>query len=707
MSDTLSRIYSEVRSEYVRGQGARDGSIARRAVRKPLERVNKTFESNLLDSWMTEGADDDENTSHVDIDNSGHHVVASLVSTTYDSGFASETCELTCNTMVTRLLPDAFQPHPRYEACAPSDHNLGYRAGDGNHPLATAAPFLPYADTADVPPVGVKSVPFCAKAFLKEYEDVVDWKELRNPDHEAIRYEFVRRACSQRDFPLNSVDKFLREHNQTSGRDTIIRFAQRDRPSWMDKYTQQDGKLLNEVLRVAEIPEEQIRNGAQSMCHLCKTFHCLRHTDKYYTCKEPGCGSYILCDKHRHKHVKETDFAAQNVAKLTADDIRVRSMDQPPSPFECGPTCFMVMTVEDQESARRQLQDHPWTKDECNEVLFALQSQGPDSSPCDIGRLIGQPCVEIWLLRAKFIEDGELSFDPHTSEERVLPITEHDELAWSDDSKGVRLNATPRPCHHAGPCRESEDCVCHRANFHCLPSCRCESDCDMRWKGCDCGQRGVSCRDSDLCPCTTGSRECEVDTCIGCGPSSNTCKNMVLQFNKRPRLEVKTGKHGLGTFAMEHIRKKQFIGEYITEVNIAEHDLVKSFHRNHVGLNYSYDTVFRPHEDEEKNKKKKKKKGGDPSDDEDPDESAFYTYDAARVGSVMRYMNDSHPRRRLINVEVKYLFSRGEIHIAMFAKDNIKVGKELFLEYGKAYWKKHPVGNNEDANAWEEDDGDE
>ncbi|VDB87783.1 unnamed protein product [Peniophora sp. CBMAI 1063] len=638
--------------------------------------------------------------------------MATLRYTNFKHGEPAEPVELTCTTAKLTNLVDVFPQHPRYEACAPSDHNLGYREGDGNHPLTIAAPYLPYADTVDYPPVGYEPAAFKARDYLKAFENQVDWRTLRGPDVDVVAYKFIERARSQHGLSLDSIDEFLLDYDQESARKVLSKYAQRDPPSWAHIGGQQDDQLLDHTPRRSPQSDEHLDEGTKKLCLICKTFYCLRHTDEYYNCKEPKCKSYILgCGRPHHRHITQRQYLPQSIAKRTENEIRAASLNQAPSDFSCAAPCFMTMTRDDQNVTRKRLQDEPWSEEEREGLLTTLQNYGPDESPCTIGRLIGQPCIDIWLLRCDLIEEGKLSFTPAAGDRESMdrtgiPVYDSDEPCWNDDSKGVRLNAVPRPCNHVGPCQESDDCVCRRAGFHCSSLCRCESDCCMRWKGCGCAQHGSPCHapgnNNFHCPCAEGGRECEVGTCIGCKPSVN-CKNMVIQFAKRPRLEVKMGKYGLGTFALEHIKKGRFIGEYTTEVNILEHDAHKVHARKHVELNYSYDTTFGTAENPKSQRRKGRNKAtSSASTSTQPLELPFYTYDAARIGSVMRYINDSYPRKKH-NVEARYLFAQGEQHIAIFAKDAIKVGQELFLDYGRPYWH-HKDDEIADADADVEDE---
>jgi len=61
-------------------------------------------------------------------------------------------------------------------------------------------------------------------------------------------------------------------------------------------------------------------------------------------------------------------------------------------------------------------------------------------------------------------------------------------------------------------------------------------------------------------------------------------------------------------------------------------------------------------------------------------ENTNFNIDAARIGSLMKLINNSF--HDMINCTVRYTRVRGEIRIALYAKRQIKNGEELFFDYG-------------------------
>jgi len=132
------------------------------------------------------------------------------------------------------------------------------------------------------------------------------------------------------------------------------------------------------------------------------------------------------------------------------------------------------------------------------------------------------------------------------------------------------------------------------------------------------------------------------------------CGNQALQQQIQVPLEVKTGSHGLGTFALRTIPKLTFIGEYTAEVlsNKAGYPILELY--NHRGLNYGFDL------------------------------NADLTLDAAFAGNETRCIND--PRGPNSNVEAKTMWVNAEHRIGFYSTKKIQRGQELLLDYGEKYW---------------------
>ena len=62
---------------------------------------------------------------------------------------------------------------------------------------------------------------------------------------------------------------------------------------------------------------------------------------------------------------------------------------------------------------------------------------------------------------------------------------------------------------------------------------------------------------------------------------------------------------------------------------------------------------------------------------------ANYVLDAEKAGNEMRFVNHSQTP----NLDFKYVFSQGQWHIIFVANRDVKVGEQLFINYGSSYWK--------------------
>lgn len=282
-----------------------------------------------------------------------------------------------------------------------------------------------------------------------------------------------------------------------------------------------------------------------------------------------------------------------------------------------------------------------------------LDVADPDAIPCHLALLVLKPCHEVFIQRSLVISDVVSCED---SDEEI------DVSDFEDSFMGLRKRPHPGPCSHAGPCRRPAVCTCRAANYHCLPQCNCGPACERQWKGCSC-KPGKNCEKGSDCTCSQNRRECIIGLCSCCEevvPGQINCDNVHLQISRAAHLEIKKGIYGLGAFATENIVKGRFIGEYVGEINISEWEDHKIFIRKHIGLNYSFGF----------------------NDDDDLPDFSYIELDSARVGNETRYINHAENA----NTIAKYIFSRGDMRIGIFASDRIEKGKELYLDYGTAYF---------------------
>jgi len=120
------------------------------------------------------------------------------------------------------------------------------------------------------------------------------------------------------------------------------------------------------------------------------------------------------------------------------------------------------------------------------------------------------------------------------------------------------------------------------------------------------------------------------------------------------KLEIKRGAYGLGAFAVESIRKDQFIGEYIGEL-LSTKDDGRDIMRKHLGLNYSFGL------------------------------NSEYHIDSARVGNETRFIN--HGEGDKANATAIKKLVLGDLRIAFYSLRFIRANEEILFDYGKEYWK--------------------
>jgi hypothetical protein len=138
------------------------------------------------------------------------------------------------------------------------------------------------------------------------------------------------------------------------------------------------------------------------------------------------------------------------------------------------------------------------------------------------------------------------------------------------------------PCSHDGSCVEAK-CRCFRENVTCEKTCKCPSECNRRFPGCQCasieGKR--ICATATGCLCIKFKRECDADLCGTCGATEildpvnryneellqDQCSNVGIQRRvPKKTLLGKSEVHGFGLYAGQDMRKDDVIGEYTGEI---------------------------------------------------------------------------------------------------------------------------------------------
>uniref|UniRef100_K3WTU8 Uncharacterized protein n=1 Tax=Globisporangium ultimum (strain ATCC 200006 / CBS 805.95 / DAOM BR144) TaxID=431595 RepID=K3WTU8_GLOUD len=220
-----------------------------------------------------------------------------------------------------------------------------------------------------------------------------------------------------------------------------------------------------------------------------------------------------------------------------------------------------------------------------------------------------------------------------------------------------------QPCNHEGVC---DGCECMKRNHRCDKACACSRDCPNRFQGCKCSMG--NCR-TKSCPCYSAGRECDPDYCFSCGVSDaavmgseenperrlcydiGICCNSNLLRSAQRKIGVSfSTTHGWGAFALERIRRGEFLYEY-TGALISDDEAER---RGNIYDVMAISFLFDVNTDE--------------------------VVDATRKGNKSKFAN--HKATVSANCEAKILLVNGEHRIALYARDDIEIGEELFFDYG-------------------------
>ncbi|KAI9660389.1 MAG: hypothetical protein M1821_009739 [Bathelium mastoideum] len=273
----------------------------------------------------------------------------------------------------------------------------------------------------------------------------------------------------------------------------------------------------------------------------------------------------------------------------------------------------------------------------------------------------------------------------------------HDNLLEADDS-AARLMAPRRgyqywiqksnthlihdrepfyPCSHEGSCEE-EQCRCFRNKITCEKSCACSPNCERRFRGCQCIQKGKVCFQNPHCDCYRLNRECDPDLCGTCGAvevldpvnrynkdvARGKCANVHIQRNlPKKTLLGHSEVQGFGLYMGEPVKAHEYIGEYKGEViTKGEADRRGAIYA-HLATNYLFSL----------------NKGQE--------------VDSTKAGNKMRFINNSE-QEETMNCYAQTMLCNSVTRIGMYARRDIAVGEELFFNYGypktitKHFWEK-------------------
>ncbi|CAH0475491.1 unnamed protein product [Peronospora belbahrii] len=245
------------------------------------------------------------------------------------------------------------------------------------------------------------------------------------------------------------------------------------------------------------------------------------------------------------------------------------------------------------------------------------------------------------------------------------------------------------PCNHNGVCNET--CECTKRGHSCNKACSCPRDCPNRFQGCKCSTGNCH---TSACPCWSAGRECDPDYCFNCGASDAAVMMFHPEFKHqssshlrichnvnmlRSTIQKKIGVafsaiHGWGAYALEPIRKDDFVLEYTGEL-ITDDEAER---RGAIYDRKSVSYLFGVNSD--------------------------YVVDAARKGNKAKFAN--HKPKEDANLDVRVITSNGEHRIGLFAREAIEVGAELFFDYGYTHdsaprWSQHETTFEREERAYD------
>ncbi|KAK1947563.1 Histone-lysine N-methyltransferase EZH2 [Phytophthora citrophthora] len=338
----------------------------------------------------------------------------------------------------------------------------------------------------------------------------------------------------------------------------------------------------------------------------------------------------------------------------------------------CGSSCWI--SADDNEANYPPLT-------QVDSVLVRKLASSLQSNACVISAVLKSPtctCTQIFRFlteEKKRRDSGDLGADNLSTPSKRPRKGRHSSGVGSNRSLAKRVGEqriyerdkkfSYEPCNHDGICAENCDCVKRR--HMCGRVCSCPRDCPSRFQGCRCSMG--NCRTS-TCPCLNAGRECDPDYCFSCGASDaavmafhpefkrwnsqnlNICQNVnMLRGSIQKNIGVAfSATHGWGAYALEPIRKDEFVLEYTGELITDEEAERRGTIYDRKGLSYLFGV------------------------------SGEYVVDAAMKGNKAKFAN--HKEKAAANLDVKIISSNGEDRIGLFASEDIEMGAELFFDYG-------------------------
>ncbi|KAI9444047.1 hypothetical protein H4582DRAFT_2190030 [Lactarius indigo] len=498
-------------------------------------------------------------------------------------------------------LPTDFEPHPRYESCAPAVQSIAFRPGSDAENELDVLPFVPYADDPT----------FDAKAYLETFS-WFGWENLEDPDADVIQFETLRRLYFGNGLSLDEIDAIgvlppLRVNNREG---LIYKMTQRDELFWpgmmVDFPIDVDGVERRGIdLRAHEPDINDLRGRLDSIVP--------------YFCANPSCVQ-AFCPRH----VWDFPPVPPTAPRITSDDY--------PEGKPCGSMCFREI---DDTFLDNSIE---WVESDIDDLQCILEVI-PDTLPCGLAILVRKPCREV--LYASAIEFSVLieCQKVYIQRQRLIP----DDKVYPEPLKIIIKKGGPNYKDEKVDDSSFEEFSATKG-WECDPFvCECDNLTYLR------APEKFKLKHMKPLPRLLAPRPNGV----------YYCQNSDIQRGLAAEVEIKRGMSGLGAFAVNAIRKDQFIGEYIGEL-IPTEAVNKEILREHVDLNYNFGY------------------------------SNTFSLDSARVGNETRYINHGSDAKANATADTRLVF--GEQRIGLWATRYIKEGGEILFDYGVNYWinKKKP-----------------
>ncbi|KAH7882676.1 hypothetical protein F5I97DRAFT_300386 [Phlebopus sp. FC_14] len=541
-------------------------------------------------------------------------------------------------------------PHPPYESCTPTSRSV--QAGSHREEIIH---FIPYADDPAFP----------VNEHLEKFTSL-EWNQSFDPDLEMIQLETVHQLHILHKIALIDIErmKIFKSLHISHNTGLLWDSMQRDFLHW-------PGALqvkLNADLAISYIPwADNLKGRLSSILRIfCPNLNCLSP----------------LCLTHAGS---KSSYLASKKSNITPESMCLSEGDP------CGPQCFRLISDIDQfavcvilniyiTNIFLKLQNTlPPSPTDPNHTSFLQELQiilniMPNMYPCQLSILCFRPCQEIFIQQTYLLNsqmaffDQDISMETSTDGDQELSLNSIQRkkrrnnkgrmLEFVDDKAShVHCNLV-EPCAHSGSCSTSQ-CQCWVNKLHCTLACRCGISCLRQWQPCSCKQC-----DMDSCPCVQGRRECVPGRCIRCdavGSTRRPCVNTRMQRQNSKPIEIKSGSHGLGAFAVQDMNANEYIGTYVGEILSNEAAQLTDAITKYNLRNYLFEFSS--------------------------ENSNTEIFDAAYVGNATRFLNHGEGEKE--NVEASNILVNGEHQIGLFTKKKVKAGTELLLHYGENYWGDH------------------